>query len=250
MYCPVDMMDSPAGLCAAGYYCTINSTTDRPSGVGGDKCSPGHYCLEGSWAEDPCPPGHYLPSTGAKNITYCLLCTAGKFCNSSGLDQPEGDCNAGYYCPEGQTVANPNAYPCPAGYYCEVGSAAPQLCPSGTYQDEMMSWDCKECPPGFYCDNALAPIVNYTMYECPEGKGTREKKKTKKWEPARNSRETCQPLSLYSPEATFPSFFTGHYCQNGTISATQFACPAGTFNNMTGLTSDIECLPCIGESIF
>ena len=76
---------------------------------------------------------------------------------------------SGYYCPEGQTVPDPNGYPCPLGYFCVAGSASPQLCPSGSYQDEMRSSVCKECPPGFYCDNALAAVVNVTMFECPEG---------------------------------------------------------------------------------
>ena len=77
---------------------------------------------------------------------------------------------AGFYCPEGQTVPNPNAYPCQPGYYCEEGSPTQQLCPSGTYQDEDQASSCKECPAGFYCDNAQAPIVNYTAYECPTGR--------------------------------------------------------------------------------
>ncbi|KAI0228985.1 hypothetical protein LSAT2_020568 [Lamellibrachia satsuma] len=199
-------MDAPRGPCAAGYYCTVNSTTDRPSGPSGNQCQPGYHCVEGSWMEDPCPPGYFLPSPRAKNITYCLLCTAGKFCNISGLPQPQGFCSPGFYCPEGQTVPDPNEYPCPLGYFCVEGSPSPQICPSGTYQDEMRSSACKECPAGFYCDNALAAVVNYTLFECPEG----------------------------------------YYCPNGTRSATQYACPAGTFNNHTGLRWEEECLPCTG----
>ena len=37
------------------------------------------------------------------------------------------------------------------------------------WQDEEGQWECKECPEGFYCDNAIEPVVNYTLYECPEG---------------------------------------------------------------------------------
>ena len=76
----------------------------------------------------------------------------------------------GFYCPPGQTVPNPNDYQCPLGYYCVEGSESPQLCPSGSYQDQGQSSSCKQCPEGFYCDNAVAPVVNYTSYECPEGK--------------------------------------------------------------------------------
>lgn len=35
MYCPTDMMSIPLADCLAGYYCTENSTTSMPSGVGG-----------------------------------------------------------------------------------------------------------------------------------------------------------------------------------------------------------------------
>ena len=34
-YCHADAMSAPQGPCAAGYYCTANSTTDKPSGTGG-----------------------------------------------------------------------------------------------------------------------------------------------------------------------------------------------------------------------
>ena len=40
-----------------------------------------------------------------------------------------------------------------------------------TFQDEEGQWECKECPAGFYCDNGIEPVVNYTMYECPQGTG-------------------------------------------------------------------------------
>ena len=34
-YCDVDAMSLPRGDCMAGYYCDSNSTTDRPTGTGG-----------------------------------------------------------------------------------------------------------------------------------------------------------------------------------------------------------------------
>ena len=138
----------------------------------GGQCSPGYYCLEGSSTEAPCPPGTYLPSAGAHNITYCIHCTAGSYCNSSGLAAPDSLCQPGYYCPDGQSVPSPALYPCPQGYYCVQGSPVPVICDSGSYQDEMYADTCKECPAGFYCDNAIEPVVNYTMYECIPGQCT------------------------------------------------------------------------------
>ena len=82
-------------MASTGYYCVINSTTATPSGVGGDVCSPGHYCLEGSFSEEPCPPGTFLPSNAAQNVTYCLQCTSGDYCNASGLSATSGQCDQG-----------------------------------------------------------------------------------------------------------------------------------------------------------
>lgn len=40
---------------------------------------------------------------------------------------------------------------------------------------------------------------------------------------------------------------SGHYCPNGTKVSSQYPCPAGTFNNGTGLRSDTECSDCLGN---
>ena len=76
----------------------------------------------------------------------------------------------GYYCPEGQESATPGAFPCPVGHFCVEGSANFEICPSGTYQDLTTQGDCIECPAGYYCDNSIEPISNYTKYACPQGK--------------------------------------------------------------------------------
>ncbi|RUS80256.1 hypothetical protein EGW08_011985, partial [Elysia chlorotica] len=205
-YCDTDMMSSPAGPCLAGYYCDGNSTTDRPSGSGGDQCPSGHYCVEGSSSPAPCNPGYFQPSNGAQNVTWCVLCTSGKFCNSSGLSAPDGYCDEGYYCPEGQTVRNPSPYLCSPGHYCTVGSSIEAVCPSGQYQDLDGEASCKTCPQGYYCDNAGGGVTTPASYVCPEG----------------------------------------HYCPNGTRYSTEFPCPAGSFNNITGLEADTDCFACLG----
>jgi hypothetical protein len=42
------------------------------------------------------------------------------------------------------------------------------------------------------------------------------------------------------------ALFSGHYCPNGTKVSNQYPCPAGTFNNGTGLRWDTECSACQG----
>ncbi len=36
----------------------------------------------------------------------------------------------------------------------------------------------------------------------------------------------------------------GHYCPEGTESADQFPCEMGSYNNYTGKSSDLDCVPC------
>ena len=38
--------------------------------------------------------------------------------------------------------------------------------------------------------------------------------------------------------------FTGYYCPNNTEFATQYACPVGTFNNVTHRVSVTQCQTC------
>lgn len=52
----------------------------------------------------------------------------------------------GYWCPPGQSAAT--ALPCPPGHFCSQGSAAPEPCPSGTYQDRERQASCTICEAG------------------------------------------------------------------------------------------------------
>jgi len=70
----------------------------------------------------------------------------------------------------------PNQFACPVGYRCPAGSATPDLCPNGEYQDQTTQPSCKECPGGYYCDNSFG-VVNISAdilcpggYYCPPGK--------------------------------------------------------------------------------
>ena len=163
----------------------------------GDICRSGTYCVSGSSVEEPCDAGYYQPNPGAQAFSDCVICTAGFYCGETGLSVVSGPCTAGnmmtinlldhcvcylllstysirfsisgYYCPDGQVTSTPGASPCPVGHYCPVGSASPTICLSGYYQGQVMQDECLDCPEGYYCDNSIEPISDYSGYTCPEG---------------------------------------------------------------------------------
>lgn len=92
------------------------------------------------------------------------------------------------------------------GHYCPEGSTAPIRCLSGTYQDETHQVECKPCPPGYFCDNTIQPVVLYNDSSCP----------------------------------------TGFYCPQSTERANQYPCPVGTFNNLTNRVAVSDCQDCLG----
>ena len=76
---------------------------------------------------------------------------------------PLGNCQAGYYCPIGQTEANPATFLCIAGHYCEEGSGTPTQCPIGTFSNATGNsnvTDCKPCTAGEKATNCLNILCN------------------------------------------------------------------------------------------
>ena len=114
-YCAAPRMASPGDFCDAGYYCPLESHSSRQQ-----ECPPGYYCLSGSKSPSPCDPGTFLPGKNHVNKSECLECSAGMFCNQSGLATPSGICDEKYYCPTGQVSSRPAQYFCPSGHYCKV----------------------------------------------------------------------------------------------------------------------------------
>ena len=206
-FCDVAGLDRPTGNCTAGYFCKLKAKfSDPKDGSTGGVCPRGYYCPEGTRDPMPCAPGFYQDGTQATNSSACKLCTRGKYCNDTGLEAPEGPCDAGYFCPPGQSSKTPAAHPCPAGYFCKEGVDRPEKCPAGSYQDQPLRDFCKTCPERFYCNATHGGVDNYNAYVCPEG----------------------------------------YHCPNGTTFAEQYPCDYGTFSNDTGLAHAGECSPCLG----
>ena len=206
-YCAQTGLSSPTGLCLAGYYCDQGSTMANQT-----SCSEGRYCPEGTAVPIPCPLGTFSPNTGNSMRNDCLSCTPGYSCSSMGLTEPNEMCSEGYYCPRGQVTSTPVEYVCPLGHFCPENSSQPIGCFPGTYQDQLGQEQCKICPAGFYCDSFENCTANVTDLQ----------------------RGTITPLQCPS----------GYYCPEGTEYGEQFACPAGTFNNITGLHDVSQCMNC------
>ena len=261
--------------CTPGYYCAAGSTTATPTA-----CPDGYYCNYvsvmgfGGIGKAPCPAGTYRTSAQNSGTKFgdCLDCPAGSYC-------PEGtgalnSCQPGFYCPVRTKFTN--QYPCPAGtyysgtsaqtaatcvactsgYYCPPGTASPLNCPpgyscttntglllnnqittAGMYSG--LSGAAQTCYAGAYC-----PLGATLPTPCPPG--------TYRANTGGAARADClkctagYPCPHYLNTAatngiTCPS---GYYCPSGTEYATQFPCPAGTYSDSTGLTSDSQCLPC------
>jgi len=55
--------------------------TDNSTFTGNDICPVGYYCEEGSNYPTPCPIGTFSRSTGITNVSLCLDCLPGHYCN-------------------------------------------------------------------------------------------------------------------------------------------------------------------------
>ena len=192
---------SPAGNCTAGFYCPPGSTkADQMA------CSPGNYCPTGTPLQLKCPLGTFSNASNNSNQSDCFPCTAGYFCHDRGLTSPTGECNSGYYCPEGQTEPTPSEFLCPPGHFCTEGTPIPLDCAPGTYQAFFGMSSCDVCPSGFFCDPYL-----------------------------KNSSSGVSVPTKCPP---------GFYCFEGTAIKYQYPCPPGTFSNISGLHDESGCKIC------
>lgn len=94
---------------------------------------------------------HISGHTGGINITDCESCTAGYYCQQYGLEEPDGPCDPGYFCPGGQDTARPLNLACSPGHFCPRGSWNETGCPSGYFQPQWKLDTCDICPAGSYC---------------------------------------------------------------------------------------------------
>lgn len=216
----------------------------------GDKCGSGKFCIVGSSAEASCPIGTYSNSKGLGPESDCFSCIFGSYCQTAGLTAPTGKCDANYYCDGGASVITPPSKLCPVGHYCPEGSFEPIPCDMGTYQLNTGTSACLDCTASNYCAGGVAtpqpcPIGHYCPvstrfsieYPCESGTfATVTGLSTCSNCPAG---KVCKPGSQDS-NTDCPNF---SYCPLN--SGTNTLCPLGYYNeNLTGLQSSSNCIPC------
>jgi hypothetical protein len=245
--CPVGTY-APGGssstclICDAGYFCANQST------VFIQPCPAGAYCDAGSSYSTACPPGTFNAYTRGKNISACVSCPAGQYCQGSGLTAPTNPCDAGFYCVGGSQISNPQTLNvgglvCPISFYCPQGTAAPYPCANGTFTSSpgsMSQADCQECPAGKACiQNGL--IVSGMVPTCGLGP------------PSPTSFPGTVPVDCAAgywcargATTTTPTDgVTGDICPAGSrcpaASSGPIICDAGYYQNRTGQSTCLDC---------
>lgn len=206
-YCETKGLTNVTGLCAAGYWCKVSAKTRNPTNVAKKhgKCPTGGvYCPEGTEEPINCPVGRYA-LPGRDGLQSADQCNK---------------CPGGKYCALGKQTAPTGD--CAEGYYCI--SASPTNEPNSTYGGI--------CPPGTYC-----PSGSSNPTPCKAG--------TYNDLPKQASCKLCPPGFYCLSNSTSPEPCpAGYWCENGTVTELQNACPPGTFNNLLQRSSRSNCIDC------
>ncbi|KAM6987470.1 uncharacterized protein LKV04_010315 [Tautogolabrus adspersus] len=275
----------PQGLCDPGHYCTSGASTASPVALAsGGVCSAGYICPRGTMfpQQHPCPVGTWSSTVGAQNLSSCWPCPPGLYCNSSGLRQPTGVCDTGYYCSGGAVSSRPSdgvtGDICPLGHYCPMGSLSPVLCPDGTHSNTTGAEACEDCPSGTYClsgegvqpcpaghyclgggvegilpcpPGTYSPHLGLNQVEqcliCPAGFFCEDWGLFEPTGPCQAGYYCIAGVNFQNPDGNFSTGVggacpKGRYCPEGT--SLPLPCPAGTFSNSLHLTDTFGCSPC------
>ena len=133
-YAPSGTVDDPLP-CPEGSYCPEGSAEPIPCDSGTyqnrtgqsscRQCPASYFCLQETIDPFICPKGFYCPAgttfptqfhcgrgtfsnrTGLSSQSDCQLCRPGTYCETTGLAEPTGLCDAGFHCFQGSTTATP-----------------------------------------------------------------------------------------------------------------------------------------------
>jgi len=254
-------------LCEPGFLCR-NGTGKYPAKK--LLCNEGFFCTGQLIVGEPCPPGTYYPLKGAKKLADCIPTPAGKY-SLRGSARPTGDCEPGFYCPQGSFMPQQIGCPvgtfrslpggakkedcgdCPAGYYCPLGTKDPRPCPIGYFCEPKCGEPIK-CPYGTFGASPLLRDKSHCT-DCWSGRFCSVPGLT-----APDGR--CDPGFFCKSKATVPNPMddptdptdptrVGGLCTAGGIcpvgSKTPQPCPPGTYIPTEGGKSEADCIKCPGK---
>ncbi|OQR94999.1 hypothetical protein ACHHYP_00649 [Achlya hypogyna] len=260
--------------CHPGYRCSLASTSPTPPE---DACPAGGYCNPPT-TFFMCPPGTYGNTTAGESVNQaCAPCPPGYTCASGSTAVSMQPCPAGFYCPLGTQAGwalpcpagqyNPSPYAvsaltcldCPAGSYCPAGSPWPILCPSGSFCPALTQSATQfQCPAGTYGGNNTGSITGSQCLPCVVGS----------YCPQGSVSPTPCPAGRYNPSTKASGLYEcllcpqgwscphvgqiaytdrcspGYYCPVGTVAATSYPCPAGTYTDAIDLVRIDDCTIC------
>jgi hypothetical protein len=207
--CPTSALPRPSRNCSAGYYCPGGQVSPRPYAF---HCPIGFYCPAGSPGPLRCQAGTY---SNRRGLTACIPCPAGKYCVMDDMCQLVNgtvprDCPMGYYCPSGTQFGD--QFPCPLGTF-------------GNRTGLVHADNCTKCASGKSCERP--GLIDGSLPQCAASYYCAVS--ASRPDPTDNVTGNLCPR--------------GHYCPPGT--GTPQKCPAGTFNNATGLYNASQCRPCV-----
>jgi hypothetical protein len=168
-------------------------------------------------------------------VSNCTSCTAGHYCGSRGLTAPTGQCEQGYFCGGGSSVATPYdtgrtefqvSY---VGGTCEqtLNTTLFELCVTGQYVGDTCVVESSIqkndiCPPGHYC-----PTGSVSPIQCPPGTNSSSVGLTNETDCAACQRGFYCPLNatVFATRQCLP----GYYCPTGTgVVNDSILCPTGS----------------------
>ncbi|CBY39199.1 unnamed protein product, partial [Oikopleura dioica] len=235
-------------ICLDGFLCETDFVDPFT-----DQCPGGSYCIQAK--QTLCPKGTWLGLKAQVNESSCDLCPDGKACSVRGMSDITSmdHCSSGYSCISGATKINPSTTRsllgdilltgrCEPGMYCDNSDTTityPIQCPLGTYRDRrgaMAEVECYPCSAGHFCGETGITFKPNATTECA----------------AKFNCDIITPLSgasLYAYGAidefgssTDPAGLTpsgpldqnpcepGHYCQEGSSSASKSPCKKGSYS--------------------
>ena len=190
----------------------------------------------------PTPLGHWVPAYGKAAATvevgaysqYPYSCAPGLVGRTDAASE-QSDPGCGGYCPSGSICTGGTSQPqlCPPGGFCLEGSPAATPCPDGTYSNRSgltSAAECLPCPAGSVCRRGDVEAT-----PCPPGSVAPEGRM--------HACLRCAAGSYQDDTGATSCKVCGvaHFCgEVGASAATP--CPGGTSSNITGLSSDEQCV--------